>query len=394
MKIAILGPITSYDFYPLIKKKDRRSLPMGHGVSHLQNLALGLVKLGHNVSIITLSSDIIDKNRIIFCKNKKLKIYYCPLRNNLHRLRGLLYKKEVNHLSEAIEQDNPDLVYANWAYEYALAASKSKKKYILTNHDIPHLIIKYDKNITRLSRYFMACKNLRIAKKITAPSYYAKLETEKYTKIRVENIFNTSLGENLSKIKLKKKRIDKKLRIMMLNNGFVPFKNIKRGLVAFKEFNKFSPNSTLCLMGHQMKIGEKAYKWAKKNNLDKNVIFHGHVEHRDLLKIFPKFDVLLHTSLVETFGTIYIEAMITGVPIIAGKYSGATSEIVGNNGLLVDVNNTEQIVNALKKYLQNPNLWKKIRYKANKYVKVKFDNKKIVKKYLNLFQKYLKKTKN
>ena len=86
---------------------------------------------------------------------------------------------------------------------------------------------------------------------------------------------------------------------------------------------------------------------------------------------------------------IFIEAMIKGVPIIAGKNSGAAPEVIKNNGILVDVSNIEQLVYGLNKYTQNPNFWKKIRYKAYYYVKNKYSNKKIVKKYLDLYKKTL-----
>ena len=175
----------------------------------------------------------------------------------------------------------------------------------------------------------------------------------------------------------------------MINNGFDRRKNLKTALKAFKEFNKNFPYSTLCLFGNAMEQEGPCYKWAKKNNLDNNVYFYGLVYQIDLMKVLHKYDILLHTALEETFGNIFLEAMIKGVPIIAGKNSGAVPEIIKNNGILVDVSNIEQIVYGLNKYTQNPNLWKKMRYKAYRYVKNKYNNKKIEKKYLDLYRKTL-----
>ena len=127
----------------------------------------------------------------------------------------------------------------------------------------------------------------------------------------------------------------------------------------------------------------------KKKNLTKNLYCYGFVQHTNLMKVLQKFDIFLHTSLVETFGSIFIEAMIKGVPIIAGKNSGAVPEIIKNNGILVDVNNIEQIVCGLNKYIKNPNYWKKIRYKAHNDVKKKYNSDKIIKKYLDFFRKTL-----
>ena len=137
MKIAILGPVDTKDLFPAIKKKDIESLPKGHGVSVLPHIVLGLLDLGHQVSVITLSEDITKD--IVICKNKKLKIYYCPVRKRAFRFNdGLIgraanfWYQEIQFMKQAITEDKPDIINAHWAYEYAFAAILSKKKYIST----------------------------------------------------------------------------------------------------------------------------------------------------------------------------------------------------------------------------------------------------------------------
>ena len=73
-----MGPILSSDLSTLINEKDLKKIPVGHGVSHLSNLALSLVELGYMVSIITLSPDI-DNDKIFIYKNKKIKIIFSQL---------------------------------------------------------------------------------------------------------------------------------------------------------------------------------------------------------------------------------------------------------------------------------------------------------------------------
>ena len=395
MKIALLGPIGTSDLSAFIKKKDLKSLPKGHvqGSQILAQLVMGLLDFGHKVTVITLSNDITD-NKIVVYKNKKFNIYYCPLRKRAFGLSGFLvgraadfFYREIRYIRQAITQDNPSIINAHWAYEYAFAAIFSKKKYILTTHDIPHVILKFNPNLFRLVRFIMGCITLRIAKNITTVSKYAKLQTKKYTN-RPISVIPNALGKDLLNSKIKNKKINKKLKIVMANNAIDRRKNLKIALKAFNKFNKSFPHSTLTLFGrHGMGQGGVVHKWAKKNNLDKNVYFHGFIEN--LMKVLHKYDVLLHPSLEETFGMIYFEAMIKGVPIVAGKNSGATPEIIKNNGLLVDVNDIEQIVNGLKKYIQNPALWKKIRKRSYTYAKLKYNYKTIAKKYLYHYKKIL-----
>ena len=194
----------------------------------------------------------------------------------------------------------------------------------------------------------MACIILRISKRITVASNYAKLQTQKYT-IQSNRNNSKCLKKKFSKFKIKKKKINKKIQIVMINSGFHRRKNIKIALKAFKKFNKNFPTSSLTLYGHDMERTGICYRWAKENNLIKNVIFYGFLPGENLMKILPKYDILLHTALEETFGNIFIESMISGVPIIAGKKSGAAPEIVKGNGLLVDVTDIRKIL-KLKKY--------------------------------------------
>ena len=66
MKIAILGPVTTQDLSSIIKKKDLKFLPKGFGASVviIAQLVIGFLKLGHKVSVITLSDDITN-NQIV-----------------------------------------------------------------------------------------------------------------------------------------------------------------------------------------------------------------------------------------------------------------------------------------------------------------------------------------
>ena len=176
----------------------------------------------------------------------------------------------------------------------------------------------------------------------------------------------------------------------MINSGFHTRKNIKIALRAFKEFNKNFPGSKLTLYGHEMERHNICFKWARENDLVKNVIFYGFLPQQNLIKILPKYDILLHTALEETFGNIFIESMIRGVPVIAGKNSGAAPEIVRGYGLLVDVTNIKQIINGLNKYSLSPKFWNKIRNKAYNNAKKKYHYKIIAKKYLSLYKKTLK----
>ena len=164
-------------------------------------------------------------------------------------------------------------------------------------------------------------------------------------------------------------------------------KNIENGIFAFNLLLKKYPYSSLTLIGSDTEKYGKYYNFCKKNNLLKNIKFTGYINHNKVINFMHKSDILLNPSLEESFGRNYIDAMICKLPIIAGKYSGATKEIVDKNGLLVDVRNSNEIYKALIYYCKNHLIYKKISQNSYEYVK-KFDYKNITKKYLNLLMKF------
>ena len=65
------------------------------------------------------------------------------------------------------------------------------------------------------------------------------------------------------------------------------------------------------------------------------------------------------TSLWEGFPNALVEAMASGVPVVA-SYSSSLPEVVGDAGLLVDPYNINDIAQALKEILTDENLKNKL----------------------------------
>lgn len=68
-------------------------------------------------------------------------------------------------------------------------------------------------------------------------------------------------------------------------------------------------------------------------------------------EIYRVADVLMHLSLDEPFGNIYLEALATGLPIVAHDHP-TTRWIVENNAVLVDTEQSSQIVQGILSALQ------------------------------------------
>lgn len=71
--------------------------------------------------------------------------------------------------------------------------------------------------------------------------------------------------------------------------------------------------------------------------------------------------VFVSTSFLETFGLTLIEASATGLPFIASD-KGGPKDIVHNlnSGMLIDINNREELASSIKKILTNKEKWEQL----------------------------------
>jgi glycosyltransferase involved in cell wall biosynthesis len=82
------------------------------------------------------------------------------------------------------------------------------------------------------------------------------------------------------------------------------------------------------------------------------VILAGHVPGEELPDHYRLCDAFVMPSSKEGFGIVFLEAMATGKPVVAGRIDGSVDALDGGRlGLLVDPNNPEAITQALQQVL-------------------------------------------
>ena len=79
-------------------------------------------------------------------------------------------------------------------------------------------------------------------------------------------------------------------------------------------------------------------------------------------------DIFAFTSLTETFGNVILEAMASGLGVVAYDYAAARLHIQpGENGLRATLNDPDDFVSTAKQLIHNDVLLKKLRSNASKY---------------------------
>lgn len=94
-----------------------------------------------------------------------------------------------------------------------------------------------------------------------------------------------------------------------------------------------------------------------KLNLQNQVFLFGKKTRVEIKNIFDKSHVFVLPSKFETFGVVYIEALASGLPVIATSCGGPESFLSKEDGLIIPVNDTNALVSALKYMKQHRDLY-------------------------------------
>lgn len=112
---------------------------------------------------------------------------------------------------------------------------------------------------------------------------------------------------------------------------------------------------------------------ARDLGLEDSVIFHGRVSDEELLRLYERCRVFCHPSLSEAFSPVRLEAMASGVPLVATTAASGASEMIedGVTGFLIPPGDSDAITEGILKLFDDYDLTcrmaRKAREKAEEY---------------------------
>lgn len=110
---------------------------------------------------------------------------------------------------------------------------------------------------------------------------------------------------------------------------------------------------------------------AKAYNLEKSVKFLG--LRRDIDVCMNATDIFCFPTLQEGFSNVLLEAMSSGCAIVASNFSSNLEVLKDrNNSLIVEMKKSDQLAKAIQKYIDSPNLRKKMSFAARKTIEKSF----------------------
>jgi glycosyltransferase involved in cell wall biosynthesis len=108
-------------------------------------------------------------------------------------------------------------------------------------------------------------------------------------------------------------------------------------------------------------------------HLSDRVSFLGYVSHAEMPKYLQVSDIFIRPSLTEGFGNSFIEAMATGIPVIATPVGGIVDFLKdGETGLFCEVNNPQSIAQKVEKLIKDSESRNYIIERARAMVKEKY----------------------
>ena len=243
-----------------------------------------------------------------------------------------IYLQEFkNKLEDFLDLNSFDVIHAHYWLSGLVAKEISNElniPFIFTSHSLGIFLDGYNKERVDCEKIVMTSTNLVTASSVFETMLIAdtyKIDENKIKKITPgvdRKIFIPDLSVEKENIILSIGRIQEQKgqlqTIEFLNN----FKKIQND---FKCYFVGGPSGK-----HGNEYLHELKQTIKDFNLDKHVEFLGDLPQTEIIELFKKAKLLIHTSKFETFGLVAIEANTMGVPVLTTN-NGSLMEIIENN---------------------------------------------------------------
>lgn len=261
---------------------------------------------------------------------------------------------------------------------------------VVTIHDLifyryPHYYPFFDRKIYEFKvRY--ASKH---ADKIIAVSEQTKKDLIDF--FNVEESLIEVIYQNCNPIFISKISEEEKIRIrfaynlpeeFLLNVGTIETR--KNSLLIVKALKELKANIHLVIIGKETLYAQIVKDFINKNGLGSRVHFLNNVSFQDLPGIYQLARIFIYPSEFEGFGIPVVEALSSGIPVIAAKGS-CLEEAGGQNSIYVDPNDSNELADQVSLVMNNSEKRELMIRSGFEHIK-NFADKKIADKLFNLYQ--------
>jgi len=134
--------------------------------------------------------------------------------------------------------------------------------------------------------------------------------------------------------------------------GLIDRKGMDLTIKAFNKAFKNNPRTKLKIIGGGPEK-KNLESLIKELHLESRIKLTGRIERKKIAEYFKKSDAFVLASKGETFGVVFIEAMASGLPVIATRCGGPEHFIKKEQGLIIEKNNIDKLAGAMKDIYRN-----------------------------------------
>jgi glycosyltransferase involved in cell wall biosynthesis len=383
--VVVLGPTRPEEFASHLGVD---WAPPGMGGTPVNELIRGLLALDLSISLVTTCYSI---NQAWLAARGPLRIHVVPARARPRDRARDLFAAERKGLVAAVASAPGDVIHAHWTYEFAWAALDDGRPTVVTARDAPITILRHFRDPYRVVRTAMAATVRRRIRHLTAVSPYLAERWRKEMLFRgpidvipnatPEDVFygiGTVVAPKCPPVILEVADASRR-------------KNVAGLLRAFAEVRRRFADAHLRLVGPGLDATGLVATWAKAEGLEVGVTYLGPLRRDELRSEFEGATVFAHASLEESFGMVLLEAMGSGVPVIAGHRSGGIPWVLGHGraGLLVDVQDPHAFGQAIADLLADRGRRAELAHEGRLRATRHFSLDRVTAMYLDVYQRAL-----
>ncbi|MFC7076804.1 glycosyltransferase family 4 protein [Haloarcula halophila] len=181
-----------------------------------------------------------------------------------------------------------------------------------------------------------------------------------------QELFNQSYDGDMLKEYLQSSEIEiqSDQRVILSVGTISPRKNYTTLIDSFESIKTNSNEHTkLLIAGREGWKTNSIIEKTKKSEYRDDIHLLGFVPEYVLPHLYKRADVFVYPSLYEGFGLPPLEAMACGTPVITSNVS-SLPEVVGDAGIKIDPNDTDQLTEEIQRVLENDTLHEQMQKKG------------------------------
>jgi glycosyltransferase involved in cell wall biosynthesis len=343
----------------------------GGATKHMITIGEGLLREGYDIHFLCCYKNVSD-----FPYPKEFKIHY--LTTSEDEIAKTRTKDIVKKTRKILKENRFDYIFTwfDLTSQYvALAQPFNRKNHICMIPLAPlrgELKSKRNKLALHNAKYIILQNNEQL-------SYF-----EKYAK-KCHIIFNPISNDYFTTPLIEREKIQHFVTIGRIHR----FKNLSMSVTAFSEIIKNNSNITFSIYGYdEQKEKTETHKIEeiiKTNHMESNIFLKG--KTLDPKETLQHYDAFVLASTVEGMPNSLIEAMAISLPCIATRCPTGPETLLGhenNRGILVEMNNINEMVNAINSFINNPKYAMECGHNARTFIEENCKEEVVIKQFNNL----------